>query len=126
VRQGLSGRVVDARTIKGVSGANVSAQFVAHGVSEGSLTATTDASGRFHIPGDYQYHWGYLIGIALNYPLPHPRLGGPSLPASVVISHPDYRLFEYSFPVVAQRSLHYSTQQPEQNKTYRVTPKKRP
>ena len=123
VRQGLSGRVVDSRTTKGIAGATVSSQFVTHHRSGGSLTATTDSSGRFRIPGDYQYHWGYLIGIALNYPLPYPRLGALDLPASVVISHPDYRLFNYSFPAGLQRSLDYSTPHPEQNKTYLLTPK---
>ena len=123
VRQGLSGRVVDSQTTKGVAGASVSSEFVSHGRRAGSLTATTDSAGRFRVPGDYRYHWGYLIGVALNYPLPYPGPGSPTLPASVVISHPDYRLLEYSFGTVSKRDLDYSTPQSEQNNIYRLTPK---
>jgi hypothetical protein len=124
VRQGLSGRVVDSRSIKPIAGASISVQYVTHNCSAGTQTATTDSFGRFRIPGDHQYHWGYLIGIALNYPLPYPRrLGEPDLPASLTISHPRYQLLEYAFPAIPRRNLNYSTPRTEQNKTYRLTPK---
>jgi hypothetical protein len=37
----------------------------------GHRETLTDDAGRFRFGSKYRFHWGYLIGVALNYSLPY-------------------------------------------------------
>jgi hypothetical protein len=130
MREGLTGRVIDSRTEQPISGASVSATFVSqHSRAAGTQTAATDASGVFRVPPEQMGHWGFLLSPGLSYPLPYPdRTDRPHVAASVAISRAGYSPLRYTFPTLRQRTadpkLDYDTPQPEQNRTYRLSPVK--
>jgi len=99
VTEGCEGRVVNAQSAAPVSNAVVKVFHTRRVFSDRhplqltqARTIRTDASGRFKLAPTRQYHWGYLFGVALNYPLPYPkRLGGPDRPFKVEITHPGFQ-----------------------------------
>ncbi len=63
----VSGAVVDARTKTPLTGADIRIMYP----DGGERKARTDSRGKFRFPAKHRCHWGYLIGIALNYSLPY-------------------------------------------------------
>jgi|GEM_PF-3967476 hypothetical protein len=128
VRDGITGRVVDARTDRPITGATVSidyAQPPRYDTTTRQQIATSPA-GKFRIRREYQQHWAYVFGVALNHRWPHPdRLGGPDLPTGVTVEHTDYEPLNYAFQrqpstnVLPDGSLPVPV--PEQSRVYRLT-----
>lgn len=92
------GRVVDARSAAPIPNAVVKIEHTRRVFLEGhpppvtqTRTVQTDPEGRFKLPPTRQYHWGYLFGVALNYPLPNPKRFAPDRPLKVEASHPDFQ-----------------------------------
>ena len=63
----VSGTVVDAETNAPMAGARVRIVYPDGGARE----ARTDGRGTFRFPPKHRFHWGVVIGIALNYSLPY-------------------------------------------------------
>ena len=86
---GVRGKVVDYVSESPIAGA-----LVLDGL-DFSRRCTTDEEGVFYLPPVRQWHGGFLIGVALNYPI-WPCGGLPRPQRSVVVRAPAYeekRLF---------------------------------
>jgi hypothetical protein len=100
VRNGITGRVVDAHTEAVVTNANVTVAYAQPPFYEQPTEhqVMSTRTGEFRVRSEYQQHWFYIFGVALNHPWPHPHhFGGPDLPISVTIQHPDYEPLTYTF-----------------------------
>jgi hypothetical protein len=129
IRDGVTGRVVDARTERPVAAATVTVVYAQSPLYEQSSEqqVATTRTGEFRVPSEYQQHWLYIFGVALNHTWPHPHhFGGPDLPASVTIQHPNYERLTYTFQRQEQPTAlpDRPTRVPvvEQSRVYRLTP----
>jgi len=98
IATGCDGTVVDARSADPVPNAVVKISHTRRVFSGGVSppitqvkTVRTGNDGRFRLPPTRQYHWGYLFGVALNYPLPYPKRFAPDRLLKVEASHPDFQ-----------------------------------
>jgi hypothetical protein len=130
IREGLTGRVVDARTGGPVTAATVTVAYARAPLYEHDTERQTATArkGEFRIRREYLHHWLYIFGVALNHRWPHPDLfGGPDLPASVTIRHPDYEPLTHTFEcheeptALPDRTLRVRV--PGPGRVYRLTPR---
>lgn len=87
VAPGIAGSVFDADSGRPVQGARIEHRFD----RRMHATATSGAGGGFAVGELRQRHWGLLVGLALNHPLPYRKvpLGGPST-TELSVTHRDY------------------------------------
>jgi hypothetical protein len=129
LRDGIAGRVVDARTDRPISGATIKVAYAQSPLyhSTAQQQTVTGRTGDFRVRREYQQHWAYVFGVALNHRWPHPdRFGGPDLPAAVTVEHLDYEPLTYEFRrqqrTTALPDHALSVPLPEPARVYRLTP----
>ena len=88
VAPALSGTVTDA-----TSGQTLSSVTVTHKFDEEiHRKVYTNQNGRFTLGELQQFHWGYLFGVALNYPLPYWKVfPGMAVETDLYATCPGYR-----------------------------------
>ena len=111
----IEGCIIDAHTRAPVPGALVEHRYD----DQIGRRATTDDDGRFRIGPLDQFHWGYLVGIALNYPVPYWKVF-PATPAEtrLIVTHPDYQSHE--------RALRFNAPAADPNQSSPPDPMDRP
>ena len=87
VAPGIGGSVFDADSGRPVPGARIEHRFD----KRIHAAATSGANGGFAVGELRQRHWGLLVGLALNHPLPYRKvpLGGPAT-TELSVTHRDY------------------------------------
>lgn len=83
---GVKGTIIDAGTCASIEGARIT------NIHYTNLTSISASDGTFTLRPRYQWHAGYLFGVALSYPIwPY---GGPKvMDQSVLLLN--FRTFEY-------------------------------